>query len=412
MFLGGFFGVLVSLLGKEDGLVIAAAVPVVAFALPVADETRAALRFKRAAAAFLGALLAVGIVAWLRHEALGSALPAAPAAPLLRVPLVDRLALGVSAWWQGLYDALMPWTAPPPSRTIEDLMYREVSTTPGAALGYGAGVVGFGLAGVGAVLLFLGWLVQGQAGARLSLALSAFAALPLIQLVPAGEIFAPRFLYQPLLLGTVWVAAVGRRLGVPLQVALLLALAAVSVFRAAPVYDSRESYWQAHLPAHATDAKIWNALGECAREKGQLDEARKRFERSHELDPEYSRSVANLGAMAMKAGDLDEAERWLTEAIFEGRSEDAPRGNLATVLMRQGRIDEALEFYQDAARLSPGRVTYHRGIARASLELGLYAEARAALETAAKLAPNDPATASLLLRLNDAEGEDLSLIHI
>ena len=40
------------------------------------------------------------------------------------------------------------------------------------------------------------------------LAAACVAAVPLLQLLPAGELFAPRFLYQPLLLGVFAVAAI------------------------------------------------------------------------------------------------------------------------------------------------------------------------------------------------------------
>ena len=403
LLLATFIGVLISLLGKEDGIVIAAAAPLVALALPTAEGAGAKVRLARGFAAFLGALAATALVAWLRQEALGSPMPAAPSAPLGGVPIIDRVALGVSAWWQGVVHALAPWTESAPSLNVDDLLDRPNLSSPTVAAVHGAGVFGFGIIGIACIVAAVAWFVRRAPGARLSLLLSGLAALPLIQLVPAGEIFAPRFLYQPLLLGVVWVAAVGRRLGVPVQVVLLLAFAGFSVFRAAPVYDSRQTYWEAHLPMHDSEAKVWNALGECAREKGELDDAKRHFKRSHALDPRYSRPLASLGAMAAKAGDLDAAEKWLTEAIFEGRNEHAPRGNFATVLLRLGRTDEALEFYQDAARLSPGRATYHRGIARASIELGLFTEARAALKTASELSPKDASTQALLTDLENAE---------
>jgi tetratricopeptide (TPR) repeat protein len=400
---GVLAGVGVALLGKEDGLVIAAAAPIVALALPVAEGAGKGMRAKRSFFALIGALLAVSIVGWLRHGALGSALPAAPSAPLGGLPLVDRVALGMSAWWQGAVHALAPWIEAPPSLHVSDLTQGASAHSPEAALVYGAGVAGLGLAGVSAVSLIAAWLVRRTPGARISLALSCLAVLPLIQLVPAGELFAPRFLYQPLLLGVLWLAALGRRLGLLPQVGILVTLACFSIFQAAPTYDSRASYWEAHLPSHDGEAKVWNALGQCSRESGDLEKAEQRFLRSHDLDPSYSRPLANLGAMAAKAGDLEAAEAWLTEAIFEGRAEHAPRGNLATVLLRLGRTDEALEFYTDAARLSPGRATYHRGIARACISLGQLKEASTALEVAEQLAPTSTANKVLREDLESAQ---------
>ncbi|QDV07442.1 Tetratricopeptide repeat protein [Planctomycetes bacterium Poly30] len=406
VFAAGLVGTLLSLLAKEDGVVIAAALPIIAWALPrrgAQDSTRGQ-RWRRAGFALVGAGLAVLAVGWLRHGALGSAMPAAPSAPLAATPLVERLAIGLSAWWQGVGAALTPWASHPPSLTLGDVLPRSGALpSPMGSLLFGDGVPGPGLAGAVGLALLVFWLLRGRRSAQLSSCLALLAALPLIQLVPAGELFAPRFLYQPLLLGVVGTSALaaalsrplGPRVSLALQVVLLVGLAWCSIERAAPVYDTRESYWRAHLPAHDGEAKIWNAIGECQRERGDLEAARASFLKSKTLDPRYSRPLANLGALEAREGNLDAAETWLEEAIFEGPDEPAPRANLATILLRQGRANEALEWYRDAARLAPGRATYHRGAARAALSLGDLDSATEAVHRALELSPQDPLTRSL-----------------
>lgn len=428
----GLLGALVALLAKEDGLVIAAALPVVAAAWPAGSTCPAgsivptgsqqhefvspAARIRRALPTFAGATLAVLIAGWLRHMALGSALPAAPSAPLAAVPWIERLAIGCSAWWQGLNSALLPWTYAPPSLSLGDILGAGGEArfdSPMGTLLFGDGVPGFGLGGAVALLTLAGWLLRRAPGARLSLMLSGLAVIPLVQIIPAGELFAPRFLYQPLLLGVVWTGALATTLLRPLgrhgspavQIALLILFASSSIHRAAPVYDTRESYWRAHFPAHEREAQAWNALGEALRERGDLDGARDHFATSSELDPRYSRPLANLGALEARAGHLEAAESWFEQAILEGRLESAPRGNLATILLRQGRAEEALDYYRDAARLSPGRATYHRGMARAALALDDLDTAREAARRAMELAPTDRLTLALFQDLKRAEAD-------
>ena len=177
--------------------------------------------------------------------------------------------------------------------------------------------------------------------------------VPLVQVIPAGELFAPRFVYQPLILGSYAAAALvaaglsllrSRPLRAVVQVGVLLACAA-AVPDAAAVYTGRASFWRAHLPAHAGDPRVWNDLGNAAREAGDLAEARAAFERAVALDPDYSRPRTNLGTLALAAGDLIEAELQLRAAVAVG-PDGGGRANLGNVLLRAKAYDEAVAEYR------------------------------------------------------------------
>ena len=396
----GLLGTGVALLGKEDGVVLVVALPIVC----------AWCGGRRAGwAALAGALVATGLVAALRASALGSAMPSSPAAPLAETALLERVTIGLAAWWQGLASILAPWVDRPPFLDVRDL-----TSPPGAAVRAGL-LVGAFLALALALRRCARAEMDGaqhpKAGAGLAgLALGVVCIAPLVQIVPAGEIFAPRFLYQPLLLGVFVTSAAAHVVLLPLRhtfapnplrVAAILGCAAL-VPQAASVYASRASYWQAHLPQHESDPRVWNALGNAAREDGDLGAARGHFERAAELDPSYSRPRTNLGTLAIERGDLIEAERWLREAVATGPDNPVAHANLGNVLLRLRRPGEAVAPYREAARLAPGRGALHRGLGRALMRSGDLVGARAAAGKALDLNPGDHSAGALLEEIQAA----------
>ncbi len=386
----------IALLGKEDGVVL---VPVLALVTARCAGRRGGL------GALAGGLLAVGVVAALRQHALGSPLPSSPAAPLAAVPPIERVTIGLAAWWRGLMEFLSPWAAWPPSAHLSDL-----TSSPGAAA-RAAALLAVALGAAIALArraLRTASRPQARAAAGLaSLGAVGLAIAPLAQVVPAGELFAPRFLYQPMLLGCFAAAALADtalaplrspRLQAALQLAVLVVCAAAAP-RAAATYEGRASFWRAHLPDHAEDPRVWNDLGNAAREGGALAEARAAFERAIELDPGYSRPRTNLGTLSLAAGDLLEAELQLRAAVAAGPNNPVARANLGNVLLRAEAFGEAAEQYRRAAALAPGRAAYHRGLGRALRLGGDVAGARAALRQALDLDPADLRARAELERL-------------
>lgn len=386
----------VALLGKEDGVVL---VPVLALVAARCAGGRGGL------GALAGGLIALAAVAALRQQALGSPLPSSPSAPLASLPLLERVPIGLAAWWRGLMEFLTPWAAWPPSAHLADL-----ESSPGAGPRALALIAVF-------LVAFMALARQtvrqtGRQRARAAAGLASLGAVliaiaPLVQLVPAGELFAPRFLYQPMLLGCYGVAALAdtalaplrsRRLRIAVQVGIL-AVCAAAAPRAAATYEGRASFWSAHLPDHSEDPRVWNDLGNAAREAGELAEARAAFERAVQLDPDYSRPRTNLGTLALAEGDLLEAELQLRAAVAAGPRNPVARANLGNVLLRAEAFEEAAEEYRRATALAPGRAAYHRGLGRALRLAGDAVAARAALQQALALDPGDERARAELGRL-------------
>lgn len=384
--LAAALGLTAALLGKEDGIVFAPLLVLVA----LGSSRRAAL------ASGVGCALGIGGYLVLRHAALGQWLPAAPHAPLAQEPLLERLRVAGGALAEGLRVGAWP-VGYPPGWEVEDFAPTPWALALPAWLALGAALGG------GTLAAFRG---AGRA-AGASLALAAAAVLPLAQLVPSGEVLAPRFLYLPLLLGApfvhgCWTALFGDGGRAALLGALVLAACVPAAWSRASVYGSRASYWEAHLPHHPDSPRVWNGLGNARAEAGDREGARGAWERAIQVDPTYSRPWTNLAGLAVGSGDLERGEELLRRALAAGPANPVAWANLGSVLLRRKRPDEARVAYERAVGLSPGSAALWRGLARARRATGDAAGALSAVEEALRLDPGDRRAAALRATLRAA----------
>jgi len=374
-----------SILGKEDGVLFALILPLVA--------ARTGGR-RGASAAGLGVLLALAGCAWLRYLALGQWMPAAIHAPLAGVPLPERLRLGGSALWRLLTTFLTPFRPATPQAGVE-----AFAATPILL----AGVTLVALAGSCAAGLRA--LLRGREpvlGA--SLLLSSLALLVHAQIIPSGELFGPRFLYLPLLLGVIPIDRLLR--GIHSRCAphapwpWVLALTAVPlVWVQAETYASRRLYWESVLEDQPASPQAWNALGNAALEDGQSLKARRAWERATDLAPDYSRPWTNLGGQALKEGRLEEALEYLQRATQVGPDNPVAWANLGNALLRKGDPAAAIGAYGQATTLAPSVAALWRGMARAQEAGGQRKAAQEAIEKALALNPQDLLVRDLARRL-------------
>jgi len=384
--LASAFGLLASLLAKEDALVLAPALVLVA-----ARHSR-----KLAAAAGVGCALAVVAYGLLRSSVYGAWMPSAPHAPLGEFALLERAAFGGRA----LLEALRLTAAPigyPPNFERADLFTSGVPARLGA-LGW---------------LLLASALLFGVAALRrrprslaaLSAVLCAASVLPWMQIVPAGALFAPRFLYLPLLLAIPMSSTLLRRVALGRDRAIggaLIALCCVGAWSRSGVYANRESFWTEQIRHTPGDARAFNELGLAHEERGDVDGAKASYRRAVELDPGYGRPWSNLGRLSSNVGDLDAAETALRRACELGPGNAVAWSNLGAVLLRRERWTEAADAYRNAVRLAASLAPAWRGLARAQLELGELTDARASIAKALEQDPDDVRAHSLRARIDNA----------
>lgn len=377
-----FLGVALAVLGKEDGVVFAPLLVVLAAC--------AGLRAGLAAGAGAG----VAALAWLavRQAVLGAAL-FAPHAVLAGEPLGSRMLVGGAALVQGLLLTVVPLHYPPG--------YRVSALAPASAAELAVAALAWvGLAAVTGVAAWTLLRRRPRALAAAAVLAVVGAVLPCMQLVPIAEPLAPRFAYLPLLFG----APLAAQLLTPLlrrargRVALaVLVLAAVAAcWQRAGVYADRESYWTARLPFERQHPNAWNALGNARQERGDRQGARAAWLQAVAVDAGYSRAWVNLGTLALELGDDAEAERALREAVRVGARNPKAFANLGVLFLRTRRPAQAELAYRRATELAPGLTAAWRGLGRAHAEQADYAAARVALDRALALDPGDALTRKLL----------------
>jgi tetratricopeptide (TPR) repeat protein len=386
---GGALGLISGLLGKEEAIVF----PLLYWLLSWRRSRAVAV------ASLVGSLIGLACYLSLRARALGSPLPSAPFAPLAGEPIGTRLLFAGRGLLEAGRLAIAPFHFPPNYRAAPGL-------SPGAmpAQWAWAGWVGYlGALTLGGHLLWKNYgLVGGGARARIAagggilLALVAWA--PFTQIVPAGEIFAPRFLYLPLLFLS---PALGMlMLKLPRGVIALVLLGLCSgAWRSSASYVDRENYARAILAHIPDDVGAWNDLGLALEETGHVQEAAEAWQEGLARDSNYARIWSNLGRHQLASGLLEEAETSLRRAVANSKRNPIARCNLGALLLRQGRAAEAEEAYLDAARIAPGMAPAWRGLANARLRLGKLTECGTALGEALAQDPTDGLAIAIGMRL-------------
>jgi tetratricopeptide (TPR) repeat protein len=213
------------------------------------------------------------------------------------------------------------------------------------------------------------------------LALPILAFLPFLQILPAGEVFAPRFTHLPLLLGIPLAERLLSRLGrfwlIPIGVALLIGANLASYH-----YSSASSYWQAALTGAPKSPAVWNALGVAHADEGRHAEAIVALERALGYNERYSKAWSNLALSQMELGEDERAA--LRNAVRYGPKNAIAHINLGKSHMRSHADDEAHSRFASAAQnaaaakrlflrateLNPGRSSAWRNLALSHRALG------------------------------------------
>ena len=370
----GLFGSCLSMLGKEDGALWALALTAIA-----------ACRARRAACATgLGAAVGLSVALALRAHALGSPWIEAPAAVLAKAQLGERLLVGGRGVLEALRLVVWPMGSSP--SYVRDPAFEAASLNAAPALG----LLGLGF-WIVATSGSLGWAWRRRSPMAASASLAWLAWFPFLQLVPTGEVFAPRFLYLPLLFAIPLLHAgfevVFRSQAARIAVLVVL-LSCAGAWSRGRVYSSRGAFRLAVLAQRPGDAPSWNDLGIWYEECRDLKAARAAWQRATELDSRYSRAWSNLGRVELIAGNTAQATRLLERAVREGPNNPVAWVNLGSARLSADDPLGAEAAQRNAIELAPELAAAWEGLGRALLARSLRADARAALERALELDPS------------------------
>ena len=386
----GFLG---GMLAKEEAIVFA-------LVLVLLAGTRSRALWRATGAAVVATL----VLWWLaRGFALGDPFAGATTPVLPDAGLGERLVAGGCALLEAVRLGVLPIDHPPQYR-LDFLLGRSAPLSPtlAAVLGWALWLTVLGISTIG--------FRRTASPVAAASAIAALAFVPFLQLLPIGEVFAPRFLYLPLLFAAPLVGVTLERClprPGPFAVAMLLVVVAGGLsFVRGGVYASRAA-WRAEVLDHSPDdVPSWNDLGLIREESGDLEGARDAWRRAILLDPDYSRSWSNLGGAPLAGGVRDAAEASWRQALRAGPRNPIVHVNLASLLCRTDRRDEAIPLYLRATELAPGLGPAWRGLGQAYLEQGQPDEARRTLLRALELDPGDRSARVLLERLEGREAPE------
>lgn len=123
-----------------------------------------------------------------------------------------------------------------------------------------------------------------------------------------------------------------------------------------------------------------------------------------------SMDSSRAGLAAYTRGDVAGSIEQFSEAVAADPKNPQALNNLGQVLVRSGRVSEAIQYFDQAVELEDGVWTYHFNRARAYGELQQWGRAIAGYRDAARLFPDDYATAFNLARALQASGDSAGAI--
>lgn len=132
-------------------------------------------------------------------------------------------------------------------------------------------------------------------------------------------------------------------------------------------------------------------------------------ERAEELDSESADVHYARGMALMQMQNLGEAWQALTMAASFTETDDVRiLQQLANVAVRLRLFPEALAYYQKLAEVEPERPEWQLGLAKVSLFMGQFEEAKVALQAGLEIAPDDPRLLSLARTLAEFQNQGYS----
>jgi len=294
---------------------------------------------------------------------------------------------------------------------------------PIASVGPSVGQIVLGVVGLTAALAAVCMPARGRwcppAAVRAGAALWLVSWFPVSRIVlpVRGVVVADRYLMFMSLgaalavaAGLLWLPASRLRTG--LVVALLAALG-LRAFDAQDTWRDDLSLWRRAVMSNPADSSSWSSYAEALAKAGHAELAEAAVQEGLAIQ-RGPRLVLRAALQALDRGDQALGRQLMREAADGG--DFRAMANLATLERRDGRLDDALAWARKSVANAPQYAHGQRTLGEIAAELGLDAEALAALDRAHRLQPtNAPvrlARARVLAKLGrrDEARADLSAI--
>lgn len=201
--------------------------------------------------------------------------------------------------------------------------------------------------------------------------------LPVMNILPVGNIMAERYLYIPVMGFCVAKGILVYRItdttlssrSIPLRriVQLVLVTAMISGYGYCIIIrngDWRDEFtlWTKTIRQSPNSSRAHSNLGTVYMENGLTEKAQAEYKTALELNPQNASIHNNLGTVYMKKGLDDKALAEYKEAINLDNRYAQPHNNLGNIYFNRGLVDAAKAEYESALRIQHDHALAHNGL--------------------------------------------------
>ncbi|MBE7446047.1 MAG: tetratricopeptide repeat protein [Planctomycetia bacterium] len=201
--------------------------------------------------------------------------------------------------------------------------------------------------------------------------------LPVMNILPIGNIMAERYLYIPVMgfcavKGILIYRITDRTLSpraIPLRqtvqlvlVTLMLGGYGFSVIRKNGMWRDEFTLWTKTITRSPNSYRAHCNLGNIYIEIGLVERAYREYQTALRINPEDPNVHSNLGNVYSKKGLVDKACEEYAVAIHLDRNYAQPHNNLGNIYFHQGSLDKARMEYEEALRIKPDYALAHNGL--------------------------------------------------
>jgi tetratricopeptide (TPR) repeat protein len=169
----------------------------------------------------------------------------------------------------------------------------------------------------------------------------------------------------------------------------VVAVFAVWTYERNGVWRDEIVFWNDVVKKSPQKARPHNNLGNALKRKGEIDAARKQYNRALQINPAYSKAHNNLGTALAAQGRIEDALVHFTKALEIRPNYAEAYNNVGVTLAGQGKYDEALDYFFQALQIKPAYARVHNNIGAAYVRQGRLRDALNHFQQALRIKPDD-----------------------
>jgi len=216
--------------------------------------------------------------------------------------------------------------------------------------------------------------------------------LPVLGIIPIGNIMAERYLYLPIvgfcgIVGCIVSNATFRKTGI-IVIGIIILSMQIGVLWRNDVWQNDTTLWSSTYQREPNSARACSNLGNTYFKNKQYEAAIRMYKRSLSLPFSYPFIHFNLGATYEKLGLVDKAVEEYKASISRNSDNTLAFNNLGTVYDKQGLYDLAIEAYNNALASNPYFPLTHNNLGNTYEHMGNPEKAMAEYTEALKIDNN------------------------